>query len=289
MSACKGMSELPLVYPVESAVDPCAICLGKCDNQSFPKNCLHGFCFICLLQWSKVKPECPLCVKPFSSVIHNIKSNDEYDEFNIDSAWQEEMLNSEFSESADDDSSWSTTSSDSSWYTISSTSSTELLIVEEPSSYLQQYMRQEIALFRTRRESSSEESSNDIPRHESSWVTIDSEESSEDDFSISDDICSRDLIASGQDLQSLDAFLLSRHPDLAVPHNDPSFPTAPQPSRNRIGRLTLVIDEEPNNGDATELSFVRVPVSEVVYRWLQGASSSDEDNVNIESQINSAQ
>lgn len=59
-------------------------------------------------------------MKPFSSVIHNIKSNNEYDEFNIDLVGQEEILSSELSESADDDDSINTASSDSSWYTIGS-------------------------------------------------------------------------------------------------------------------------------------------------------------------------
>ncbi|KAF5301349.1 hypothetical protein FQA39_LY10747 [Lamprigera yunnana] len=58
----------------------CAICLGTCSNKCYSDSCRHIFCFTCLLKWSKVKPECPLCKQPFKSIIHNIKSNDEYDE-----------------------------------------------------------------------------------------------------------------------------------------------------------------------------------------------------------------
>ncbi|KZS05866.1 Uncharacterized protein APZ42_030856 [Daphnia magna] len=219
------MSEQSLVYPVESRLDPCAICLGKCENQSFPKSCLHGFCFSCLLQWSKMKPECPLCVKPFSSVIHNIKSNNEYDEFNIDLVGQEEILSSELSESADDDDSSNTASSDSSWYTIGSDDESN----------------------------SDDESSSD-------------ESSSESDLFGLDDIFSWEPVLSEQVQQRLDASLLSRHSDLA-------------PSANRSGLDSLVIDEEPNIDDLIELSVIELPFfCELLYRWLQGAPSSDEDN-----------
>ncbi|XP_046439658.1 E3 ubiquitin-protein ligase Topors-like [Daphnia pulex] len=61
----------------------CSICLGRHENKSFTNNCLHEFCFTCLLEWSKVKPECPLCKQPFTSIIHNVRSNQEYDEHKI--------------------------------------------------------------------------------------------------------------------------------------------------------------------------------------------------------------
>lgn len=62
----------------------CVICLGKLQNKSFTDSCLHQFCFQCLLQWSKVKPECPLCKQPFKSIIHNVRSNEEYDQYHIE-------------------------------------------------------------------------------------------------------------------------------------------------------------------------------------------------------------
>ncbi|XP_025830013.1 E3 ubiquitin-protein ligase Topors-like [Agrilus planipennis] len=58
----------------------CAICLGTCTNKCYSNSCMHQFCFTCLLKWSKVKAECPLCKQAFKSIIHNIKSNSEYDE-----------------------------------------------------------------------------------------------------------------------------------------------------------------------------------------------------------------
>lgn len=32
----------------------CAICLGRCVNKCFTDNCMHKFCFSCLMEWSKV-------------------------------------------------------------------------------------------------------------------------------------------------------------------------------------------------------------------------------------------
>ncbi|XP_059613168.1 E3 ubiquitin-protein ligase Topors [Phlebotomus argentipes] len=69
--------------PEETPASPppnCAICLGQCRNKSFTDSCLHQFCFKCLLEWSKVKAECPLCKQAFKSIIHNVRSIDQFDE-----------------------------------------------------------------------------------------------------------------------------------------------------------------------------------------------------------------
>ena len=59
----------------------CAICLGKLENKSFTDSCFHQFCYVCLLEWSKVKAECPLCKQTFKSIIHNVRSYDDYDQY----------------------------------------------------------------------------------------------------------------------------------------------------------------------------------------------------------------
>ncbi|XP_022920760.1 E3 ubiquitin-protein ligase Topors-like [Onthophagus taurus] len=71
---------IPRVSNSTSPPPNCAICLGSCTNKSFSDSCMHQFCFTCLLEWSKIKPECPLCKQPFNTIIHNVKSNNEYDE-----------------------------------------------------------------------------------------------------------------------------------------------------------------------------------------------------------------
>ncbi|XP_061709396.1 E3 ubiquitin-protein ligase Topors-like isoform X2 [Cydia pomonella] len=62
----------------------CAICLGTCRNKCFTDSCLHQFCFKCLLTWSKVKAECPLCKQNFKSIIHNVRSNHQYEEYMVE-------------------------------------------------------------------------------------------------------------------------------------------------------------------------------------------------------------
>lgn len=113
----------------------CAICLGPLTNKSFTNSCCHQFCFVCLLEWSKVswfhqwhrvcissyspnqlltliidyaifnvfsncipankhtclthvlwlqvKAECPLCKVAFDSIIHNVRSQDDYDQYHV--------------------------------------------------------------------------------------------------------------------------------------------------------------------------------------------------------------
>lgn len=61
----------------------CSICLGKLVNTSFTDSCLHQFCFTCLLQWSKIKTECPLCKQTFKSIINNVRSEEDYDQYHV--------------------------------------------------------------------------------------------------------------------------------------------------------------------------------------------------------------
>ncbi len=69
--------------PPASSPTKCAICLGELVNRCYTNSCMHQFCFACLLQWSKVKPECPLCKSLFQSIYHNIRNNDDYDEYSV--------------------------------------------------------------------------------------------------------------------------------------------------------------------------------------------------------------
>ncbi|XP_046455273.1 E3 ubiquitin-protein ligase Topors-like [Daphnia pulex] len=82
MSSMRNSVDESSTAPSDS---PCAICLGKVENKCFANNCLHEFCYSCLFRWSKEKTKCPLCMQPFSSIIHNIRSNNDYDEQTIQS------------------------------------------------------------------------------------------------------------------------------------------------------------------------------------------------------------
>ncbi|XP_050499742.1 E3 ubiquitin-protein ligase Topors-like isoform X4 [Diabrotica virgifera virgifera] len=78
-------SRLLIKRPSSSSPPPnCAICLGSFSNKCVSDTCLHQFCFKCLLEWSKIKAECPLCKQPFTRILHNIKNNGEYDEHVVD-------------------------------------------------------------------------------------------------------------------------------------------------------------------------------------------------------------
>ena len=61
----------------------CAICLGPIKNKSFTDGCFHMFCYICLLEWSRIKAECPLCKQKFISIIYNVRSFDDFDQYFI--------------------------------------------------------------------------------------------------------------------------------------------------------------------------------------------------------------
>ena len=49
----------------------CAICLQPHKTKSQPK-CGHVFCFQCLVDWSKIKRECPTCKQPFAKFRHQV-------------------------------------------------------------------------------------------------------------------------------------------------------------------------------------------------------------------------
>ena len=39
---------------------------------------LDAFCYFCILQWSEIVRTCPLCKSSFTSIIHSVKSMDNY-------------------------------------------------------------------------------------------------------------------------------------------------------------------------------------------------------------------
>ena len=63
--------------------DACPICLGSITDKCAAESCFHNFCFVCLKEWSKQKPVCPLCKQPFKKILYDIKSETDYKEFEI--------------------------------------------------------------------------------------------------------------------------------------------------------------------------------------------------------------
>ncbi|XP_023941414.2 E3 ubiquitin-protein ligase Topors [Bicyclus anynana] len=71
--------------------EKCPICLGPLRAKAFTDTCRHEFCFVCLLTWTKVKSVCPLCKQNFGSIIHSIQSNDECEEYSVETRHVEEL------------------------------------------------------------------------------------------------------------------------------------------------------------------------------------------------------
>ncbi|XP_015265278.1 PREDICTED: E3 ubiquitin-protein ligase Topors-like isoform X1 [Gekko japonicus] len=59
----------------------CPICLDGFENVAYLNCCYHSFCFRCVQEWSKNKAECPLCKQPFHSIIHSMRSDDDFKEY----------------------------------------------------------------------------------------------------------------------------------------------------------------------------------------------------------------
>ena len=56
----------------------CSICLGELSDASQPDGCAHRFCFVCLLEWSKMSLFCPLCKTEFSVIRHKYDDGGSY-------------------------------------------------------------------------------------------------------------------------------------------------------------------------------------------------------------------
>ena len=64
--------------------ESCPICLSSFEDRSFLDQCFHSFCFCCILQWCEVVQTCPLCKAGFGSVIHNVKSMQNYEQYVVE-------------------------------------------------------------------------------------------------------------------------------------------------------------------------------------------------------------
>lgn len=58
----------------------CPICLQDIERIAFTSNCKHAFCSACIWEWSKIKPECPVCRSRFTRLFFNVRAMDKYDE-----------------------------------------------------------------------------------------------------------------------------------------------------------------------------------------------------------------
>ncbi|XP_007433431.1 E3 ubiquitin-protein ligase Topors [Python bivittatus] len=80
--------------PAEASPDSkCPICLDKFENVAYLDRCWHRFCFRCVLEWSKNKAECPLCKQPFHSIVHSMRSEDDFKVYTVRPSETESFAN----------------------------------------------------------------------------------------------------------------------------------------------------------------------------------------------------
>lgn len=54
-----------------------AICLQEIRSRGMLPCCSHEFCYVCILEWSKVTNECPLCKRIFHEIqVVNVSENE---------------------------------------------------------------------------------------------------------------------------------------------------------------------------------------------------------------------
>ncbi|XP_064901255.1 E3 ubiquitin-protein ligase Topors-like [Columba livia] len=58
----------------------CAICLESWEEASYVMPCLHQFCYPCIVRWTESKPECPLCKRRVTSILHSVRGDDDFQE-----------------------------------------------------------------------------------------------------------------------------------------------------------------------------------------------------------------
>ncbi|OPJ80222.1 hypothetical protein AV530_002589 [Patagioenas fasciata monilis] len=61
----------------------CPICLETWEEASYVMPCLHQFCYTCIRRWAESKPECPLCKRKLTSILHSVKGDNDFQEYVI--------------------------------------------------------------------------------------------------------------------------------------------------------------------------------------------------------------
>ncbi|KAM7076385.1 uncharacterized protein J5F26_016618 [Ciconia maguari] len=60
--------------------DRCPICLDSWEEASYVMPCLHQFCYACILRWAESKPQCPLCKRRVTSIVHSVRGDHDFQE-----------------------------------------------------------------------------------------------------------------------------------------------------------------------------------------------------------------
>ncbi|KAI1724473.1 ring finger domain-containing protein [Ditylenchus destructor] len=64
-------------HPRRSSIgaDTCPICLSQFTDATVLDGCIHVFCYACIMEWMKMKAQCPLCKATPKLIKHNLVSN----------------------------------------------------------------------------------------------------------------------------------------------------------------------------------------------------------------------
>ena len=73
----------PITSENQDGEDICAICMGSYENMCHPNECFHKYCFCCLEEWTKIKPECPYCLKKITSIVHSIQTDGTSEKYSL--------------------------------------------------------------------------------------------------------------------------------------------------------------------------------------------------------------
>ncbi|XP_068279043.1 E3 ubiquitin-protein ligase rnf146-like [Nyctibius grandis] len=58
----------------------CPVCLDSWEEVSYAMPCHHRFCYMCITQWAEGKPECPLCRRTITSILHSVRGDHSFQE-----------------------------------------------------------------------------------------------------------------------------------------------------------------------------------------------------------------
>lgn len=70
--------------PIHQEPDKCPVCLqnfSSSHSKSYTSKCFHSFCFECILEWSKVRYNCPLCKTEFDRILYEVHSRLDFNEY----------------------------------------------------------------------------------------------------------------------------------------------------------------------------------------------------------------
>ncbi|RWS14028.1 E3 ubiquitin-protein ligase Topors-like protein, partial [Dinothrombium tinctorium] len=86
-------SRRPIFVQPGQALGQCSICLTQINDRAVTDPCHHEFCLACIRQWMQRNNHCPICREICNSILHNIRSETEFERIPVEPALQDEQIN----------------------------------------------------------------------------------------------------------------------------------------------------------------------------------------------------